>query len=470
MPKWQSRLWRPARRARHSPSASASPSRALSSRAVGRALPPAGEQRVSPRRARHTPRDTRTKPHSLRPPRSSPPSRPPGPLSWLPPAPGLSQFGGAQPRSQWQCPWLLHTWVGGTGPAQPLRGSSSVPAPAAQPRTHPVPVAFALALLLAQHRDVLAAVLEAHLGDMGVSALGDHPAPSLLALCSPSRGHRRCQAAPWPHQSHPRPQRGESPGRTLLACRHAGTAASHSWCPCRDRGVRAGGTARGTRRRTGASLTAGHRRCRSRWGAARSAHVHPLSCSEQPRRSWGQDWHLQRGQRRSAPLPSPQHPSPALLYLAPGADGTAPRRWHRPRCGSVPARQHRAAHPAGTSPGGSVERPRHRTRAGHTRPGAPGTRGQHGAAVGTRGHCQIDGVARVALTNPRHGRPSPRTWQSWQQESPVAHAAPGISWQELLLQQGSVHSWSGMGCGQHWALEPAPTAPETPESHGEKGI
>ena len=37
-----------------------------------------------------------------------------GPLSWLPPGPGLSQVGGAQPCSQWQCPWLLHTWGGGT--------------------------------------------------------------------------------------------------------------------------------------------------------------------------------------------------------------------------------------------------------------------------------------------------------------------------------------------------------------------
>lgn len=116
-PSWQRCLCRPARWARHSPSASASPSSALSSRAVGRALPSAGEQHVSPRRARPPP-GTRTMPHSLRSPRPSPRSRPAGPLSWLPPTPGLSQLGGAQPRSQWQCPWLLHTWVGDTSSAQ----------------------------------------------------------------------------------------------------------------------------------------------------------------------------------------------------------------------------------------------------------------------------------------------------------------------------------------------------------------
>lgn len=113
LPSWQRCLCRPARWARHSPSASASPSSALSSRAVGRALPPAGEQHVSPRHAHHPP-DTRTKPHSLHLPCPSPRSRPAGPLSWLPPTPGLSQVGGAQPCSQWQCPWLLHTWVGDT--------------------------------------------------------------------------------------------------------------------------------------------------------------------------------------------------------------------------------------------------------------------------------------------------------------------------------------------------------------------
>lgn len=55
LPSWQRCLCRPARRARQSASASASPSSALSSRAVGRALPPAGEQHVSPRCAHHPP-------------------------------------------------------------------------------------------------------------------------------------------------------------------------------------------------------------------------------------------------------------------------------------------------------------------------------------------------------------------------------------------------------------------------------
>lgn len=71
-----------------------------------------------------------------------------GPLSWLPPAPGLSQVGGAQPGSQWQCPWLLHTWVGDTEPQPPAAGSPRVPC---SPTAHPVPVALAPALLVTQH-------------------------------------------------------------------------------------------------------------------------------------------------------------------------------------------------------------------------------------------------------------------------------------------------------------------------------
>lgn len=217
---------------------------------------------------------------------------------------------------------------------------------------------------------------------------------------------------------------------------------------------------RGPWRRMGSSLTAVCRWHRSRWGTARSAHVHPLLCSGQPCRSWRQDWHLQWGQRPSAPLPSPQHPTPALLYLAPAAADTAPHRWHRPRCSSVPARWHRAAHPGGRCQGGSAVRPHHRTRASHTRPAAPDTCVQHGAAVG--GHGQINGVSgglahhRERLVCPCHGCPSPHTWQSWQQVSSVAHMAPGISWQELLLQQGSVHSCGRgvavRGCHQHPAL------------------
>lgn len=75
---------------------------------------------------------------------------------------------------------------------------------------------------------------------------------------------------------------------------------------------------------------------------------------------------------------------------------------------------------------------------------------------------------------PWHGCPSPHTWQSSQQASSVAHTAPGISWQELLLQQGSVHSCGGGAavsrCHQHPALQTTLPAPDTPgQSHGDMG-
>ena len=72
------------------------------------------------------------------------------------------------------------------------------------------------------------------------------PGPFPPPWHSPSRGHRRCRAAPWLHRSHPHPWAGGSPGRTLLVCPRgcccAGTAASRSRRPCRDRGVGGGGT------------------------------------------------------------------------------------------------------------------------------------------------------------------------------------------------------------------------------------
>lgn len=291
------------------------------------------------------------------------------------------------------------------------------------------------------------------------------PVPSHLLRGSPSRGHRRCQAAPWLHRSHPRPLASGSPGRTLLVSPHgcccAGTAASHSWCPCRDRGVRAGGHGEGWRRGEGGEA-------HSLLGASDIGAIGELpavptfipSCVQGGHAGAGDRTGTCSGGRPSAPLPSPQHPSPAMLYLAPAAAGTAPHRWHRPRCSSVPAHQHRAARPAGTCQRGSAERPRHRTRAGRTRPALPDTCVQHGAAVG--GHGQINRVSGVLahhgewLVCPWHGCPFSHTWQSWQQVSPVAHTAPGISWQELLLQQGSVHSCGGGAavsmCHQHPAL------------------
>lgn len=297
-----------------------------------------------------------TKPHS--PPRCSLPELVPsprssvaaGPLSWLPPAPGLSQVGGAQPGSQWQWPWLLHTWVGDTEPQSPAAGSPRVPS---RPTAHPVPVALAPALLVAQHRDVLALVLEAHLrwdtasGPVRTeNTPGTPPQPSR----SPSRGRRLCRAAPWLHRSRPRPRAARSPGRSPPlgphGHRHAGTAASRSQHPCGDQGSGAQTTRMGTVK-TGTALTAGHRRRRSHWGAARSAHVRPLSHSERPCRSWRQGWHL----RQEEVSPSPPHqaavPAPSPPYLAPGAAGTAPRRWHRRRRSSAPAPQRRAARPAG---------------------------------------------------------------------------------------------------------------------------
>lgn len=75
----------------------------------GQGASPCGRAARQPPLCPSPPPDTRTKPHSPRLPHPSPRSRPAGPLSWLPPTPGLSQVGGAQPRSQWQCPWLLHT-------------------------------------------------------------------------------------------------------------------------------------------------------------------------------------------------------------------------------------------------------------------------------------------------------------------------------------------------------------------------
>lgn len=111
---WQRRLCSPVRRVQQSPSARASPSSVISSRVVGRVLPPVESGTSAPPAAPHagSGRASRTKPHSpggRRLPVPSPRSRAAGPLSWLPPVPGLSQVGGAQPCSQWQCPWLLHT-------------------------------------------------------------------------------------------------------------------------------------------------------------------------------------------------------------------------------------------------------------------------------------------------------------------------------------------------------------------------
>lgn len=52
--------------------------------------------------------------------------------------------------------------------------------------------------------------------------------------------------------------------------------------------------------------------------------------------------------------------------------------------------------------------------------------------------------------------PSLLTWQSWQQAAPVAHRAPGSSWQVLALQQGSAHS-----CGQRGTMSKETVGRET---------
>lgn len=297
---------------------------------------------------------------------------------------------------------------------------------------------------------------------------GEHPQHPPQPSRSPSRGRRLCQAAPWLRRSHPRPRAAQCPGRSPLlgphGHRHAGTAASRSQHPCGDQwsGV---WTARVGTAKMGPALTAGHRRRRSHWRAARSAHVRPLSRSERPCRSWRQGWHL----RQEEMSPSPPHqatvPAPSPLYLAPGAAGTAPRRWHRRRRSSAPAPQRRAARPAGRRWVGSEARPRRRTRAGRTPPEAPGTDVPHGAAA--EGQSQIGreptaspGVApqeKPALQRGWEAGPSPGTWQSWQQVSPVAHCAPGTSWQVLLLQQGSVHSCREQDCAEHTVGPPAAT-------------
>lgn len=213
---------------------------------------------------------------------------------------------------------------------------------------------------------------------------GEHPRHPPQPSRSPSRGRRLCRAAPWLHHSRPRPRAAWFPGRSPPlgphGHRHAGTAASRSQHPCGDQGSGVWTAWVGTAK-MGPALTAGHRRRRSHWRAARSAHVRPLSRSERPCRSWRQGWHL----RQEEVSPSPPHqatvPTPSPPYLAPGAAGTAPRRWHRRRRSSAPAPQHRADRPAGRRWVGSEVRPHHRTRAGRTPPEAPGTDVPHGAAA-----------------------------------------------------------------------------------------
>lgn len=212
LPSWQRRLCSPARRAQQSPSARASPSSALSSRAVGRALPPAesGTSVSPPHAAPHAGAPATQSPILCarggggggRLPLPSPRSRAAGPLSWLPPTPGLSQVGGAQPRSQWQCPWLLHTWVGDTEPQPPLRQvpTSGTPTPPRAPHSpHARGICSGTAGHPARRRPGTGA------GDTPIGGWGCHhpvspPVPFLPPRHSPSRGRRRCRAAPYPHR------------------------------------------------------------------------------------------------------------------------------------------------------------------------------------------------------------------------------------------------------------------------------
>lgn len=158
-----------------------------------------------------------------------------GPLSSLPPVPGLSQVGGAQPRSQWQCPWLLHT-LGGThqisAPAWVPRPAPPHKAPRCSPRARGTCSGTAGRPAL-RHPGTGAGDTPGRGG--GVRTTRAPPSPSPPRRRSPCRARRLCRAAPWPRRSRPRPWAGGSPGRTRPPwCRHAGTAASRSRHRCGD--------------------------------------------------------------------------------------------------------------------------------------------------------------------------------------------------------------------------------------------
>ena len=92
-----------------------------------------------------------------------------GPLSTLPPNPGWSQEGGAQPGAQWQFLLLLQTYREGEGGSRGMRNLKATP-PITFLATHPMTMAGCQALLQLQEGSVLAAPVLAHL--WAVCALG----------------------------------------------------------------------------------------------------------------------------------------------------------------------------------------------------------------------------------------------------------------------------------------------------------
>lgn len=247
-------------------------------------------------------------------------------------------------------------------------------------------MAVALALLVTQHGDILAPVLEAHLRGMGCQhwesphSLPCCPTAHLPGATGGARQHHgHIGHILVPGQGGPLagPFWSVPTGAAALALQHP-TAGVPAGTEGSGQGARQGGHGEGW----------GHH---SLLGAGDIGAVGELPAVPTLISSCVQGSHAGAGDRTGicSGGRDPQHPylalstppTPAPLYLALAAAGTAPRRWHRRRCSSAPARRRRAARPAGTCQGGSAARPHHRTRAGRTRPAAPDTRVQHGAAA-----------------------------------------------------------------------------------------
>lgn len=163
---WQRRLCSPVRRVQQSPSARASPSSVISSRVVGRVLPPVESGTSAP--PLH-PMLAQAAPAAQSPilqadaaclcPHLAPGRQ--GHCPGCPPCRGSRRSGGPSPaRSGSARGCCTPEWV---TPSLNFWQGPHLQHPPPQPCTHPVPVALALALLVTQHRDVLALALEAHL-------------------------------------------------------------------------------------------------------------------------------------------------------------------------------------------------------------------------------------------------------------------------------------------------------------------